>query len=206
MKKAVRRRFPTKPGEPPTPRQIEVLGYVLRFFAEHGFAPTLLDLAKLDGRDLPTALSSQIRALADKGRLVLPTDGRGRGIQVPELRDATKALAATMERAKLKTVPRTGGEPIQPGDPPTPLQGRMYKLLLNFFARNGYPPTLRELTEEAEESSTSVVVAHLRGLHKRGFVVVNRSPKGARKSRNIEVPKLRDATKALAARMLKELA
>jgi SOS-response transcriptional repressor LexA len=206
MKKPPRRRFPTDPEGPPTPRQVEVYGFVLKFFAEHGHAPTLLDLAKLDGRDTPSALSSQIRALAHKKQIVLPTDGRGRGIQVPKLRDAAKALAATMERAKLKMVPRTGGEPIKPGDPPTPLQGRMYKLLLKFFARNGYPPTLRELTEEAEESSTSVVVAHLKGLHKRGFVFVNRSAKGTRKSRNLEVPKIRDATKALAAAMLKELA
>jgi hypothetical protein len=86
----------------------------------------------------------------------------------------------------------------------------MYKLLLKFFARNGYPPTLRELVEMAGASSTAVVVAHLKGLHKRGLVVVVKKQaakpgeKAPRQARNLEVPKLRDATKALAARMLAE--
>jgi hypothetical protein len=107
---------------------------------------------------------------------------------VPELRDEMKAVAKAMEKSArdMKMVPRKNGKPIRPGEPPTPLQGRMYRLLLKCFATNGYPPTLRELVEVAEETSTATVVAHLKGLHKRGLVVVKKhnatdakGPKGA---------------------------
>ena len=195
-----------KPADLLTPRELHAYKLVLKFYSRNGHAPTILDVAKLDGKETPATITTQLRGLNKKKWVSLPTEGRGRGVQVPQLRDATKALAAAMERAALKTLPRTGGEPIQPGDPPTPLQGRMYKLLLKCFAKNGFPPTLRELTDEAEESSTSVVVAHMKGLHKRGFVVVNRPAKGGRKTRNLEVPKLREATKSLATRLLAETA
>jgi SOS-response transcriptional repressor LexA len=222
-------RHATKPGEPPTERQLHLYKLVLKFFAEHGHAPTAAEVAVLDGKDSSAAVIYQLQALAEKGWIDLATEGRGRGVMVPRLLAETKTLAKTMEKAarEMKTVPRKNGKPIRVGEPPTPLQGRMYRLLLKCFATNGYPPTLRELVEVAEETSTATVVAHLGGLHKRGLVVVKKhnakdakGPKGAtiskpvkppkgakprRQARNIEVPKLRDATKALAARLLAEM-
>jgi SOS-response transcriptional repressor LexA len=225
-----RTRHATKPGEPPTDRQLALYRLVLKFFAEHGHAPTAAEVAALDGGATPTAVIYQLQALGKKGWLDLATEGRGRGVMVPRLLSETKVLARAMEKAArdMKTVPRKNGKPIRPGEPPTPLQGRMYRLLLKFFATHGYPPTLREMVEVAGASSTALVVAHLSGLHKRGLVVVKKhnakdakGPKGAivakpvkpakgaakprRQARNIEVPKLRDATKALAAKLLAEM-
>ena len=230
MKTATRRRHPTKPGEPPTERQLALYRHVLKFFAEHGHSPTAAEVAALDGQDTPNGVIYQLRAMGEKGLIDLATEGRGRGVMVPRLRDETKRLAKEMEKAAkaMRTVPRKNGKPIRPGEPPTPLQGRMYRLLLKFFAGHGYPPTLREMVALAEETSTATVVAHLKGLHKRGLVVLKKhnatdakGPKGAiiakpikpakgaakprRQARNIEIPKLRDATKALAARLLAEM-
>jgi SOS-response transcriptional repressor LexA len=203
---------PAQPAEL-TPRQLEVYKLVLRFFAEHGYAPTYLDIAELEGKDNAAALTFSVEALAKKGLVVLPKDGRARGLEVPRLRDATKELAATLvthpKFGGSKTRPRKTGMPIQPGELPTPRQAEQFKQILEFFAEHGHAPTLRDMVAVGNLTSTSIVVCHLKALHKRGMVVMSKPP-GKQKqtrgrARGIDIPKLRDATKALAAKMLKEL-
>src|SRR5437867_3103999 len=99
-----------------------------------------------------------------------------------------------------------GRAPAKSGPPPTPRQMEVYRLVLKFFAEHGYPPTFGDLVELGGKSSTSVVVAHLKSLHKRGLLVMERLAKPDAttrgRARGIDVPKLRDATKALATRLL----
>jgi SOS-response transcriptional repressor LexA len=196
-----------------TPRQAEVYKLVLKFFAEHGYPPTYLDVAELDGKDNATALMAPVETLAKKGLVALPKDGRARGLEVPRLREAMKELAASLidhpKYGASKTRPRKTGMPIQPGEPPTPRQAEQYRQILEFFAKHGHAPTLRDMVALGNLTSTSIVVCHLKALHKRGMVVMSKPPSKEKttrgRARGLDIPKLRDATMALAAKMLKEL-
>ncbi len=194
----------TRPGDPPSPRQADAYRHILTYFAEHGHPPTFRDVAELDGKDTAAAVSFQLRALAAKGLIVLPRDGRARGIEVPKVRDAVrKAAARLLEGAKgMKTLPRRGGEAIKPGDLPTPLQANVYRLLLKYFAEHGQPPTQRNLADLGGVSSTTVVLSHLKALHKRGLVQLHQATGTRGRARGIEVPKLREVAKATAAKLL----
>jgi SOS-response transcriptional repressor LexA len=128
------------------------------------------------------------------------------------LRDATKELAATLvthpKYGASKTKPRKTGVPIQPGELPTPRQAEQFKQILEFFAKHGHAPTLRDMVAVGELTSTSIVVCHLKALHKRGMLIMNKPEKGKKtrgRARGLVIPKLRDATMALATKMLKEL-
>src|SRR5438067_11632203 len=125
MKKQTRGRAPAKSGPPPTPRQMEVYRLVLKFFAEHGYPPAFADVAELDGSPTPASMGAMIHTLARKGLVVLPGGGRrARGIEVPQLRDAMKALAAKLEQKArtMRTRERRTGRKIKPGEPPTARQ------------------------------------------------------------------------------------
>lgn len=52
----------------------------------------------------------------------------------------------------------------------TERQKRIMQVLEGFQARNGYPPSIREICEEADISSTSVVNYYLEQLEEKGFI------------------------------------
>lgn len=64
-----------------TNRQGDVLSFILRFTAEHGYPPTRAEISKGFGWASPNAAEEQVKALAKKGRLLL-TKGAARGIRV----------------------------------------------------------------------------------------------------------------------------
>ena len=52
----------------------------------------------------------------------------------------------------------------------TPKQSVILDILKKLIAKNGYPPTVREIGEEAHLSSPATIHAHLANLEKKGFI------------------------------------
>jgi len=208
MKKRTGGTAAAKP-EAPSASQAALYKLIIGYFAEHGRPPTFAEIAKLDGKTVGAAVAYRIRGLNKKGLLHLHGDARTRGIEVPRVRETTKALAGEMLAATrnggLETRERHNGKPVIVGEPPTAKQARVYKLVLKVFADNGHPPTLHELMDLGDISSTAVVLSHLNSLHRRGMIVLHRALGIKGKSRGIEIPRITEATKALASKMLAEL-
>lgn len=59
---------------------------------------------------------------------------------------------------------------VQLGDEPTDRQREIYETMLRYQLEFGMPPTLRELCEQLDISSTNGITDHLRALEKRGLV------------------------------------
>ena len=52
----------------------------------------------------------------------------------------------------------------------TPKQQQVYDYILDFTARNGYPPSVREIGEHVGLKSPSTVHFHLKGLESAGLI------------------------------------
>jgi repressor LexA len=63
-----------------TPRQAEVLAFILSFQAENGMPPTRVEIAAHFGWSSANAAQDHIRALTRKGALRLPTHRHARAI------------------------------------------------------------------------------------------------------------------------------
>lgn len=87
----------------------------------------------------------------------------------------------------------------KPGDPMTPKQRRVYRLILESYRDRGRAPTLRELADDAGFNSHVGPVAHLRALAARGVISYE---KGAT-VRQIIVPAIREALAVAAAEIIK---
>jgi SOS-response transcriptional repressor LexA len=59
----------TKVGDPPTPRQAEMLDFIRGHIRDHGFSPSVREIGAALGITSPNGVLSQIRALEKKGRL-----------------------------------------------------------------------------------------------------------------------------------------
>lgn len=64
----------------------------------------------------------------------------------------------------------------------TAKQQRVYEYLTEFTRRNGYAPSVREICDDLELSSTSTVFGHLETLEKKGYI-----RRGTGKNRAIEI-------------------
>ena len=64
----------------------------------------------------------------------------------------------------------------------TAKQQRVYEYLTEFTRRNGYSPSVREICDDLELSSTSTVFGHLETLEKKGYI-----RRGTGKNRAIEI-------------------
>jgi repressor LexA len=64
----------------------------------------------------------------------------------------------------------------------TPKQEQIYNFLKSAIKKRGYPPTVREICDAVELSSTSTVHSHLRTLERKGYI--RREPS---KNRSIEI-------------------
>src|SRR3546814_11438368 len=78
-------------GDELTPRQAEILAFILRHRDEHGAPPTRAEIVTAFGFRSPTAAEDHLRALARKGAIDLRA-GASRGIRV--LADVLPAEAA----------------------------------------------------------------------------------------------------------------
>lgn len=74
-----------------TPRQAEVLAAITAYWANHGMAPSVRELAGLVGVQI-NAVTGHLAALARAGVIEWPRDGCSRGIWPAGMRDAVKAL------------------------------------------------------------------------------------------------------------------
>lgn len=64
----------------------------------------------------------------------------------------------------------------------TESQNHILKVLKKLIAKNGYPPTVREIGEEANLSSSATIHFHLKKLEEKGYI-----RKGNSKNRTIEL-------------------
>ena len=64
----------------------------------------------------------------------------------------------------------------------TSKQEIILKIIKKFIAKNGYPPTVREIGEEAHLSSPATTFFHLSKLEEKGYI-----KKGNSKNRTIEI-------------------
>jgi repressor LexA len=69
---------------------------------------------------------------------------------------------------------------------PTPRQKEVFNFILEALEERGYPPSIREICEELNLSSTRGALRHLEALEKKGFI--SRSP-GARAIRVLGSPR-----------------
>lgn len=76
----------SKPGDPLTARQAEVLAFIRGFAATHGYPPTIREAADAFGIRSHNAIVGHIEALRRKGRLTRADTGESRGVRpvVPE--------------------------------------------------------------------------------------------------------------------------
>lgn len=72
----------------------------------------------------------------------------------------------------------------------SPRQESMLKFIKEFSARNGYPPTIREIGKEVGISSTSVVNYNLDKLEKEGFLERDRTISRGLKMVGMDTPRL----------------
>lgn len=61
-------------------------------------------------------------------------------------------------------------------------QSKILQVLKKLIAKNGYPPTVREIGEEAKLSSPATIHFHLKQLEKKGYI-----KKNDKKNRTIEI-------------------
>jgi SOS-response transcriptional repressor LexA len=54
--------------------------------------------------------------------------------------------------------------------PPTPTQAKVLDYMRTYHAKNGAPPTVREIAEVIGVRSTNTVVGHLQALARKGLV------------------------------------
>ena len=80
-----------KPTTVLTPRQAEVLGFIMSFQAEHGYAPSIREIAVAIGTTSTNGIIDHLLALERKGR-ISRDDIKSRAIRVlarPSLAEAT---------------------------------------------------------------------------------------------------------------------
>ncbi|NPA93485.1 MAG: winged helix DNA-binding protein [Chloroflexi bacterium] len=70
---------------------------------------------------------------------------------------------------------------------PDALDWLILQVIAKWLKHKGYPPTVREIQQEANASSTSVVDYHLRWLENHGYLERNTDGDGKRKARNIRL-------------------
>ncbi|MCI0766074.1 MarR family transcriptional regulator [Bacillus sp. TL12] len=63
--------------------------------------------------------------------------------------------------------------------PLTPRQAQILTFIQEKVVENGYPPTVREIGEAMDMSSTASVHFHLKALEKKGYIYRNPSKKRA---------------------------
>ncbi len=70
---------------------------------------------------------------------------------------------------------------------PDALDWRILQVIAEWQEHKGYPPTVREIQQAVQASSTSVVDYHLRWLESHGYLQRNAENDGKRKARNIRL-------------------
>jgi repressor LexA len=99
----------------PSPKQLEVLGFIEQFIADQGLPPTRGDIAEGLGLKNRQGIDQHLRALAGKGLIEL-VPGRSRGIRLLNPPDNWAASASSMRAAANSGLPLLGriaaGSPI----------------------------------------------------------------------------------------------
>ena len=64
--------------------------------------------------------------------------------------------------------------------PLTKTQQQVYQFLIDFIKENHYPPTIREIQNKFEYSSSNSVISHLKKLELKGYIIRSDSKSGTK--------------------------